>query len=493
MAATSSAAASTTNTRAAPPPGHAPSAASVLPKARTENFTVASLLLPRVERRALMGIYGFARIVDDAGDEARGDRRTLRESRGRARAPRFPPRDARACSPLRRRLHGAAAGGALAGRRRGLPAGPDLPPARGHGALRRQGAGPRARRALSGAAGAPRFRGRSRARAPAYGRRSHPQSLGRRARRHRRLRRRRPRRAGRGRGVGFLRPDVDAEGVADGAPSRYRERSARGGAMTMSSTEWGYAYCQAVTRREAGNFYYGIRLLPARRRAALCAIYALARRVDDIGDGTAPRAEKLRQLEEERRRLASVQTAYDDPVLVAVADAAARYPIPVEAFDDLIDGVEMDVLDTSYDTFSDLLPYCRRVAGAIGRLSLGVFETAEREAAAIYADDLGVAFQLRNILRDIREDLARGRIYIPTEDLERFRCDLGAPDAGVADLICFEADRARAWFDAGLRLLPLLDRQSAACVSAMAEIYRRLLARIERRPDLVLRRRISVP
>jgi 15-cis-phytoene synthase len=261
----------------------------------------------------------------------------------------------------------------------------------------------------------------------------------------------------------------------------------------MSSAEWGYAYCQAVTRREAGNFYYGIRLLPAARRAALCAIYALARRVDDIGDGTAPSTEKLRRLEEERRRLASLTTAYDDPVLVAVADAAARYPIPLDAFGDLIDGVEMDVRHTTYETFSDLLPYCRRVAGAIGRLSLGVFETTDGEAATGYADDLGVAFQLTNILRDIREDLARGRVYIPSEDLERFGCDLAAPDPTVAELIRFEADRARAWFDAGLRLLPFLDRQSAACVAAMAEIYRRLLIRIERRPDLVLRRRISVP
>jgi len=259
------------------------------------------------------------------------------------------------------------------------------------------------------------------------------------------------------------------------------------------NSDWAYAYCQDITRHEAANFYYGIRLLPKERRGALCAIYALARRVDDIGDGPAPREEKIRRLDEERRKLESIDTAYDDPVFVALAHAVLRFPIPVDAFGELIDGVEMDVAGTHYATFADLLPYCRRVAGAIGRLSLGVFEARERETASVYADDLGVAFQLTNILRDIREDLQNGRVYLPAEDLERFGCDLSAPDDRIVDLVRFEADRARAWFESGLRLLPLLDRQSAACVGAMAGIYRRLLGRIERRPDLVLRGRVSLP
>jgi 15-cis-phytoene synthase len=265
--------------------------------------------------------------------------------------------------------------------------------------------------------------------------------------------------------------------------------------MEINSAAWGYAYCQTVTRRAAGNFYYGIRLLPKQRRAALCAVYALARRIDDIGDGGAPAAEKLRRLAGERDALASIDTAYDDPVLVALADAAERYPIPLDAFSELIDGVEMDVRGTPYETFGDLLPYCRRVAGAIGRLSLGVFEARDRETAAGYADDLGVGFQLTNILRDVREDLARGRVYLPAEDLERFGCELDPdePSPELLELVRFEADRAEAWFESGLRLLPLLDRQSAACVGAMAGIYRRLLQRIERRPELALRGRVSVP
>jgi 15-cis-phytoene synthase len=265
--------------------------------------------------------------------------------------------------------------------------------------------------------------------------------------------------------------------------------------MRNGTVEWGYAYCQVVTRKEAANFYYGIRLLPRDRRAALCAVYALARRIDDIGDGTFSQEEKQRRLEWERDRLESIQTVYDDPVLVALRDAASRFPIPLQAFDGLIDGVAMDVRGTQYETFADLLPYCRRVAGAIGRLSLGAFETSDREAASVHADDLGVAFQLTNILRDVREDLDRGRVYIPAEDLERFGCRLDSAEQSgpLAELIRFEADRAAAWFEAGMRLLPLLDRQSAACVGAMAGIYRRLLGRIERRPELVLRGRVSLP
>ena len=266
--------------------------------------------------------------------------------------------------------------------------------------------------------------------------------------------------------------------------------------MTEGMTvEWAYSYCLAVTRKEAANFYYGIRLLPRERRAALCAVYALARRIDDVGDGELPETEKERRLAHERDRLESISSEYDDPILVALRDASSRFPIPLEAFGELVDGVAMDVRGESYETFADLLPYCRRVAGAIGRLSLGVFETPDREAATQHADDLGVAFQLTNILRDVREDLDRGRVYIPAEDLERFGCRLEPEQiAGpVDDLIRFEADRAGAWFDAGLRLLPLLDRSSAACVGAMAGIYRRLLGRIERRPELVLRGRLSVP
>jgi phytoene synthase len=144
-----------------------------------------------------------------------------------------------------------------------------------------------------------------------------------------------------------------------------------------------------------------------------------------------------------------------------------------------------------YETFDDLVVYCRRVAGSIGRLSLGVFGARDPGRAGDLGDDLGVALQLTNILRDLREDWAEGRVYLPREDLERFGVE---PPAFSAELVRFEAARAQEWFERGLGLLPLLDRPAAASVSAMAGIYRRLLVRIEVQPELVLEGpRLSLP
>jgi phytoene synthase len=179
---------------------------------------------------------------------------------------------------------------------------------------------------------------------------------------------------------------------------------------------------------------------------------------------------------------------------VAVGDAAARFGLPMDAFVDLIDGVEMDVRGTSYRHIDDLVGYCRRVAGSIGRLSVAVFGADDSASAAVLGDDLGVAMQLVNILRDVREDRGVGRCYLPAEDLAAFgldpRFDLADP-AAVA-LVAFEAGRARGWFERGLQLLPMLDRRSAACVGAMTGIYRRLLTTIEEAPAEVLRRRLSL-
>ena len=257
-----------------------------------------------------------------------------------------------------------------------------------------------------------------------------------------------------------------------------------------------YRVCEQITRAQAANFSYGIRLLPAHKRRALSAVYAMSRRIDDIGDGTLPDEEKLRRLDGARADLRGLGPGTDDAVLVALADASARLPIPLDAFDDLIDGVEMDARRLSYETFDELAVYCRRVAGSIGRLSLGVFEPRDMAPAEPLADDLGVALQLTNILRDVREDLLHGRVYLPREDLRRFGVELrlDAPSNGAFDaLIRFEADRAVAWFERGLPLLPLLDLRSAACAGAMARIYRRLLDRIRRDPGEVMRRRVSLP
>jgi 15-cis-phytoene synthase len=256
-----------------------------------------------------------------------------------------------------------------------------------------------------------------------------------------------------------------------------------------------YAQCETITNEQAKNFSYGIRLLPPPKRLALSAVYALARRIDDIGDGDLAPARKLEALADVRKALDAGAGTGDDPVLVAIDDAARRYQLPMDEFGQLIDGCEMDVTGTTYARFDDLVGYCRRVAGSIGRLSLSVFGTTYPESAEPRAEALGVALQITNILRDVVEDREMGRAYLPQEDAERFGCavDLSGPPAALAALIGFETTRARTWFASGLELLPLLDRRSRACVAAMAGIYRRLLGRIESDPALVLHGRLSLP
>ncbi len=288
-----------------------------------------------------------------------------------------------------------------------------------------------------------------------------------------------------------------------------------------------YAHCEAVTRAQAANFFYGIRLLDRERRQAMCAAYAFARRVDDIGDGSLAREQKLRLLDGESDALAAIGAGWPplpsgDLVVVALADAHARFSLPQDALAALIDGVRMDVQGTSYESFEELVGYCRRVAGAIGRVCLAIFGLRDHTggegataAAAALADDLGVALQLTNILRDVREDAENERVYLPGEDLRRFgvfaaggsgdaaelrgaltaaAAGAGAPElAQLSELVCFEVARARDWFERGIALAPLLDRRSAACVLAMAGIYRRVLERIERDPAAALRARVSLP
>lgn len=270
------------------------------------------------------------------------------------------------------------------------------------------------------------------------------------------------------------------------------------------NTDLAYAECERITRTEARNFAYGIRLLPPAKRRALSAVYAFARRVDDIGDGDLPAPEKLALLDEARKDIREVTARPDDPVLAALADVGEKYPIDLNAFEELADGCEADVRGVRYATFDDLHTYCRQVAGSVGRLSLGVFGLApgtDRERATPIADALGVALQLTNILRDIREDRENGRVYLPAEDLEKYGCTLelaadgsftDEPEA-LAGLVRYEAARAREWYADGLRLLPMLDRRSAACTGAMAGIYHRLLGRIEAAPLAALAARTSLP
>ncbi|HLH46286.1 MAG TPA: presqualene diphosphate synthase HpnD [Acidimicrobiales bacterium] len=261
-----------------------------------------------------------------------------------------------------------------------------------------------------------------------------------------------------------------------------------------------YDACEEITRREARNFSYGIRLLPAPKRRAMSALYAVARRIDDVGDGDDPPSLKRKALDalgDDLRAIAADPSAGgSDPVLVALSDAARRWPLPFSALHELIDGCLMDVDGTEYETIDDLVVYCRRVAGTVGRLSLAIYGSSDPPRGQPLADALGVALQLTNVLRDVVEDRDRmGRIYLPAADVRRFGCapDLSGPVDAVAALISFEAARAAEWYAEGLQLLPLLDRRSRACTAAMAGIYRRLLDRIRRDPTAVLRGRLSLP
>lgn len=273
--------------------------------------------------------------------------------------------------------------------------------------------------------------------------------------------------------------------------------------MTVTAIDADLAYreCEAITRRAAANFYYGIRLLTREKRQAMSAVYAFARRIDDIGDELGDSDDKLAELAAERGKLVAVAESVHgpaelpaplmaDPVMVAVTAASHRYNLPLDAFELLIDGVEQDVREMRYETFEELVGYCRAVAGTIGRLCLAIFSDGQAAEHAGLADDLGVAMQLTNILRDVREDWGNGRIYLPAEDFARFGSATPA-DIGV-EMVRFEAARAREWFDRGLGLLDVLDARSTACVLAMTGIYRRILDRIDANPQEILIHRVSL-
>jgi phytoene synthase len=267
-----------------------------------------------------------------------------------------------------------------------------------------------------------------------------------------------------------------------------------------------YKHCERITRSRARNFYYGIRLLPPQKRSAMCALYAMARRIDDVGDGIAVQDDdKLASLESVRASLLLLSGASSglpvaavppgDPVLMALADASREFALPLDALQELVEGCEWDIAGRRYTTFDELVEYCRRVAGSVGRLSLSIYGSSDPAAAGPLADALGIALQLTNILRDLLEDRdVMGRVYIPAEDRDRFGVSPqleGKPDDLMA-LICFETGRASAWYEQGLPLLPLLDSRSRACTAAMAGIYQRLLDKIRLDPESVLRGRVGL-
>jgi phytoene synthase len=272
-------------------------------------------------------------------------------------------------------------------------------------------------------------------------------------------------------------------------------------AADLSTLAEAYAECKTITEQQARNFSYGIRLLPPDKRAALSAVYAFARRADDIGDDPElDESVKVIQLKGLREMLSDLPAAGSDPVMLALDDTSRRFPLPLEALEELIDGIEMDVTGTTYETFDDLVVYCRRVAGTVGRLSLSIFGSGGHPQAFVWADELGVALQQTNILRDVREDLGNGRIYLPAEDLERFGVslrldengDLQGPQRPFEELIRAATVRAEDWYRKGFALLDLLDRRSYACCAAMSGIYHRLNGVIGADPGAVRFSRLSL-
>jgi 15-cis-phytoene synthase len=238
------------------------------------------------------------------------------------------------------------------------------------------------------------------------------------------------------------------------------------------SVQEAYAEVGRITRREAKNFAYGIMLLPKAKRQAIAAIYAFARRVDDVADGDLPPEEKRAQLEELRAALESDRA---DPVFVALRDARDRFGIPTEPLEALVDGGLQDIEQSTYADFAKLRGYCEKVAGAVGLACVPVYGSDDTERAMT----LGIALQLINIIRDVDEDRELGRVYLPQDELAAFEVEELAPSPQFRELMAFEAERARTYLAEGLRLLESLDRRSALCVGTFAGLYRETLDRIE--------------
>lgn len=260
-----------------------------------------------------------------------------------------------------------------------------------------------------------------------------------------------------------------------------------------------YRRCQAETRAKAKNFYWAFITLPRAKRAAIYAIYALLRRWDDIVDSDLLPEEKLQMLKAQREVIRSIcdeETPPPDPLLLAVSDAISRYRIPRRYFEDVLAGLELDLRKRRYRTFDELREYCYGVAGAVGLISLEIFGYHDSKAQE-HAVDLGIAMQLVNILRDIKEDLGRDRVYLPQEELRLFGYSETELQRGVVndhfkELIGFEAARAREYFARGRKLLDHLPHRSRPCPAVLAGLYKRLLDRIEARGYDVFTGRISL-
>jgi phytoene synthase len=287
-------------------------------------------------------------------------------------------------------------------------------------------------------------------------------------------------------------------------------------APTESQLAVAYSVCRSITRSAAKNFYYAFLVLPRAKRQALCAVYAFMRRCDDIADDESSsqydRRQKLAAWLDAFHRAQSGQPS-DEPVLMALTDAQRRYNIRVGLLDQLAYGTAMDVeggpnetptgatsvplaLRVHYRTFDDLYQYCYRVASVVGLVCIHVFGYRD-PAAEPLAERLGLAFQLTNIIRDVKEDASVGRVYLPEEDLDKFGISLSALSS-VSDpalfrpLLAMEADRAREYYQAGEELVPLVEEDSQPALWVLMTIYQRLLEKIALREYDVFSNKVSL-
>jgi phytoene synthase len=269
---------------------------------------------------------------------------------------------------------------------------------------------------------------------------------------------------------------------------------------TQSQLEIAYSVCRGITRGAAKNFYYGFLVLPRRKRQALSAVYAFMRHCDDVAD------DQSRSLPERREKLAAWLDAFhraqagfptDDPVLLALTDAQQRYEIPTDLLDQLAYGTAMDVLEIDepgfardvpvihYQTFEELSQYCYRVASVVGLVCIRIFGYKDPSAEPL-AEQTGLAFQLTNIIRDVKEDAEMSRVYLPEEDMRQFGvypgdCRRPSDAARMRALLAMEADRARAFYEAGDKLIPLIHEDSQPALWVLVTIYRGLLEKIAAR------------
>ncbi len=256
-----------------------------------------------------------------------------------------------------------------------------------------------------------------------------------------------------------------------------------------------YSVCKGITRTAAKNFYYAFLVLPRRKREALCAVYAFMRTCDDISDDTTLSLPERRQKLDawlDALHCAQQGQPTDDAILLALTDAQRRFSIPAGLLDELAAGTAMDIEDSQfaetsglqvqYKTFEDLRQYCYRVASVVGLVCIHIFGYRDPAAESL-AERCGLAFQLTNIIRDVKEDASMGRVYFPEEDLAKFGLSaqnlLNSPaPARVRPLLAFEADRAREFYVSGDELISYISEDSQPALWVLVHIYRRLLERI---------------